>query len=88
MDEASAWAMPMPLGSPVPTYNPSALPISTMAALARLTMSMGETSNIGTPPTPMPTLGWTGMVASAVHALTKVTARAMFQAHDSCRCWC
>ena len=49
---------------------------------ARLTMSIGETSNIGTPPTPLPTLGWMGMVASAVQALTKVTALATFQAHD------
>ena len=43
MDEAKAWAIPMPFGSPVPTYNPSALPISIIAALARLTMSIGET---------------------------------------------
>jgi hypothetical protein len=78
MDEATACAIPMPCGSPVPTYNPSALPTSIMAALARLTMSMGETSNIGTPPTPLPTLGWMGITASAVQAFTKVVALATF----------
>ena len=45
-------------------------------------MSAGATSNIGTPPTPRPTLAWTGIVASAVTAFTKVTARATFQARD------
>src|SRR5665647_3337196 len=57
IDEASRCAMCMPAGSPVPTYNPSALPISIMAALHRVTTSTAGVSNIGTPPTPMPTLG-------------------------------
>ena len=70
--------MDIPVGSPVPTYKPSALPIMTIAALQRVTTSMGGISNIGTPPTPMPTLGWMGIFASAVHALTKVMARARF----------
>ena len=72
MDEASAWLIDIPAGSPVPTYNPSTRPISTMAALQRVTASMGGVSQTGTPPTPMPTLACTGMVASAVTALTKV----------------
>ena len=62
----------------MPTYKPSALPTSIIAALARVTMSIGGTSKDGTPPTPMPTLGWIGMVASFVQALTNVTERAMF----------
>ena len=41
-----------------------------------------RTSNIGTPPTPLPTLAWIGMLASSVQAFTKVTARATFQGAD------
>ena len=35
---------------------------------------------IGTPPTPMPTFGCTGISASAMHGLISVQARAVFQA--------
>ena len=78
----------MPTGSPVPTYNPSALPIMIIAALQRVTTSGGGHSNIGTPPTPMPTLAWTGIRASALTALTKVTARARFHGVLSRACSC
>ena len=61
--------MLMPLGSPVPTYKPSALPIMTIAALQRVTTSAGGSSNIGTPPTPLPTLGCTRMVDSPAAGL-------------------
>ena len=64
IDEANGCAMCMPVGSPVPTYNPSALPISIMAALRAGHDVDGGASNIGTPPTPMPTLGWMGILAS------------------------
>ena len=77
------WALTMPVGSPVPIYKPSALPICTRALEARVTQSMGGTSHMGTPQTPMPALGCTGMLASATVCLTKVTARARFQGTDS-----
>ena len=60
--EGKAWAMGIPKGSPEPTYNPSTRAISTIATEARVTMSTGGVSNMGTPPTPLPTLAWTGMV--------------------------
>ncbi len=34
------------------------------------------------PPTPMPTFMWTGMRAAAMQGLTKLKARAVFQATD------
>ena len=60
--EAIEWVRDIPKGSPTPTYKPSTLAISTMATLARLRASIGGVSNIGVPPTPMPTLAWIGMV--------------------------
>ena len=39
--------MDIPVGSPVPTYKPSALPIMTIAALQRVTTSMGGIRTAG-----------------------------------------
>ena len=49
---------------------------------ARVTASIGGTSNTGTPQTPMPTLGCTGIRAISTVALTNVTARARFHGMD------
>ena len=56
MPEAKICAMCIPNGSPTPIYNPSALPIWTSDLEARVTLSMGGASIMGTPPTPIPTL--------------------------------
>ena len=77
--EASAWVTAIPRGSPTPTYSPSRLQSSTRALEAREVTSMGVWSWTVTPPTPIPMLAWMGMVAMSLHALVKVTARAMFQ---------
>jgi hypothetical protein len=68
--------------SPDPTYKPSSRRMSTQARDARLTASTGAKAYIGMPPTPMPTFMWTGMRAAAMQGLTKLRARAVFQATD------
>jgi hypothetical protein len=47
----------MPKLSPTPIYNPSALPINLRAFAARLTQSIGVSTIMGIPHTPIPTLG-------------------------------
>ena len=54
--------------------------MSTQAREQREMASTGANAFIGTPPTPMPTLAWTGMRATAMHGFMNVSARAMFQA--------
>ena len=44
---------------------------------------MGGDSYMGSPQTPMPTLGWTGMSATLTVSFTKVTARARLYGSDS-----
>jgi len=75
----------IPSTSPTPVYKPSILRMSTMAREARETASCGGKAVMGTPQTPMPTLGCTGILASAMQGLMSVQARAVFQATDG---WC
>ena len=72
----------MPSGSPTPTYKPSIRMRSTIARETRDTASIGGYGLIGTPPTPMPTFMWMGIVDSSQHFFTIVIARATFQATD------
>ena len=54
--------------------------MSTQAREQRETASTGLNAFIGTPPTPMPTLAWTGIRATSMHGFMNVSARATFQA--------
>ena len=63
MPAALACVALIPSGSPAPTYKPSTFRMSTQA-LARETASTGARTAMGTPPTPIPTFMWTGMVDS------------------------
>ena len=47
---------------------------------ALVTQSIGGVSSMGTPPTPIPMLAWTGMLEFLTQSLTMTAARATFQA--------
>ena len=73
MPAASAWVTSIPRESPEPTYNPSQRRISTWALAARDAASSPGYPFTGTPQTPCPTLGCTGMRAASMHGLMTVS---------------
>jgi hypothetical protein len=68
--------------SPAPTYKPSSLQDVDAGARGARDGVDRVVGVIGTPPTPIPTFMWTGMVASSTQGFTRVQARATFQATD------